>query len=42
MKKNQFALLCLTAVIMLAVWYIKSPLNNVSGNVDDSVIVNGE
>jgi hypothetical protein len=42
MKKNQFALLCLTAVIMLAVWYIKSPLNNVSGNVDDSVVVNGE
>jgi hypothetical protein len=27
---------------MLAVWYIKSPLNNVSGNVDDSVVVNGE
>ena len=42
MKKNQFALLCLTAVIMLAVWYIKSPLNNVSGNIDDSVVVNGE
>lgn len=43
MKKNQFALLCLTAVIMLAVWYIKSPLNSVSGNNDDnSVIVNGE
>ena len=42
MKKNQFALLCLTAVIMLAVWYIKSPLNNVSGNHDDSVIVSGE
>ena len=42
MKKNQFALLCLTAVIMLAVWYIKSPLNNISGNTDDSVIVSGE
>ena len=42
MKKNQFALLCLTAVIMLAVWYIKSPLNNISGNHDDSVIVSGE
>ena len=41
MKKNQIALLCLTAVIMLAVWYIKSPLNNVSGN-DDSVVVGGE
>lgn len=25
MKKNQFALLFLTAVIMLAVWYVKSP-----------------
>ena len=41
MKKNQIALLCLTAVIMLAVWYIKSPLNNVSGN-DNSVVVGGE
>ena len=26
MKKNQIALLCLTAVVMLAVWYIKSPV----------------
>lgn len=26
MKKNQIALLCMTAVIMLAVWYIKSPI----------------
>lgn len=41
MKKNQIALLCLTAVVMLAVWYIKSPLNSVNGD-DDSVIVNGE
>ena len=32
MKKNQIALLCLTAVIMLAVWYIKSP---VSADKDD-------
>lgn len=28
MKKNQIALLFLTLVVMLAVWYIKSPLNN--------------
>lgn len=40
MKKNQIALLCLTAVIMLAVWYIKSPLSNVSGN-DDTIAVGG-
>lgn len=42
MKKNQIALLCLTAVIMLAVWYIKSPLNDVNGDEDTSVIVNTE
>ncbi len=29
MKKNQFALIFLTLVVMLAVWYIKSPLNKV-------------
>lgn len=35
MKKNQFALIFLTVVTMLAVWYIKSPLeasNNDSNN----------
>lgn len=42
MKKNQIALLCLTAVIMLAVWYIKSPLNNVSGDTGQSTPVSGE
>ena len=40
MKKNQIALLCLTAVVMLAVWYIKSPLNSVSGS-DNTVTVVG-
>ena len=39
MKKNQIALLCLTAVVMLAVWYIKSPIGE-SPN-DDSIVVNG-
>lgn len=41
MKKNQIALLCLTAVVMLAVWYIKSPLNSVSGD-DNTITVGGE
>lgn len=41
MKKNQIALLCLTAVVMLAVWYIKSPLNQVGGNTDDTINVSG-
>ena len=41
MKKNQIALLCLTAVVMLAVWYIKSPLN-INKDDDNSVIVSGE
>ena len=40
MKKNQIALLCLTAVVMLAVWYIKSPLNSVAGD-DNTVTVGG-
>lgn len=31
MKKNQIALLFLTLIVMLAVWYIKSPLSE-SGN----------
>ena len=38
MKKNQIALLCLTAVVMLAVWYIKSPLN-INKDDDNSLIV---
>lgn len=42
MKKNQIALLCLTAVIMLSVWYIKSPLNNVNGDGDPSLPANTE
>ena len=41
MKKNQIALLCLTAVVMLAVWYIKSPLN-INKDDDNSLIVSGE
>lgn len=41
MKKNQIALLCLTAVVMLAVWYIKSPLNQVGGNSDNTTHVSG-
>ena len=41
MKKNQIALLCLTAVVMLAVWYIKSPLN-LNKDDDNSLIVSGE
>lgn len=40
MKKNQIALLCLTAVVMLAVWYIKSPLNS-NTTPDDTLIVGG-
>ncbi len=40
MKKNQIALLCLTAVVMLAVWYIKSPINSVSGD-DNTITVGG-
>lgn len=38
MKKNQIALLCLTAVIMLAVWYVKSPLNNKPSDGDIAVL----
>ena len=34
MKKNQIALMCLTAVIMLAVWYIKSPLSKKPSTTD--------
>ena len=40
MKKNQIALLCLTAVVMLAVWYNKSPINSVSGD-DNTITVGG-
>ena len=41
MKKNQIALLCLTAVVMLAVWYIKSPLNQVGDSGDNTINVSG-
>lgn len=34
MKKNQIALMCLTAVIMLAVWYIKSLLSKKPSTTD--------
>ena len=39
MKKNQIALLFLTLVVMLAVWYIKSPLNEGS---NDQTVNTGE
>ena len=38
MKKNQIALLFLTLVVMLAVWYIKSPLSG--ENIDQMVSTN--
>ena len=41
MKKNQIALLCLTAVVMLAVWYIKSPINSVNGGNGDNSVTAG-
>lgn len=38
-KKNQFVLIFLTIVTILAVWYIKTPLDaETSGGVDDSVV----
>lgn len=42
MKKNQFALIFLTLVVMLAVWYIKSPLNKVdkdNNNPTDAPVI---
>lgn len=42
MKKNQFALIFLTLVVMLAVWYIKSPLNKVdkdNNNPTDALVI---
>lgn len=39
MKKNQIALLFLTLVVMLAVWYIKSPLNE---GTNDQTVNTGE
>jgi hypothetical protein len=35
-KKNQLALVFLTVVVMLAIWYIKSPINASDNNKDDS------
>lgn len=35
MKKNQFALIFLTVVTMLAVWYIKSPLEASNNSTND-------
>ena len=38
-KKNQFVLIFLTIVTILAVWYIKTPLDaETSGDVDDDVV----
>jgi hypothetical protein len=34
-KKNQLALVFLTVVVMLAIWYIKSPINANDKNKDD-------
>lgn len=40
MKKNQFALIFLTLIVMLAVWYIKSPLaQKETGGIDDNSTV---
>lgn len=36
MKKRQFALIFMTLVIMLAVWYVKSPLNASKNKENDS------
>lgn len=33
MKKNQFALIFLTVITMLAVWYLKTPTSNGGGDV---------
>lgn len=33
MKKNQFALIFLTVITMLAVWYLKTPTSNDGGDV---------
>ena len=38
MKKNQFALIFLTVITMLAVWYLKSPTKNSGG--DDTPVIN--
>lgn len=38
MKRNQFALIFLTVVTMLAVWYIKSPLEASKNNGDDKMV----
>lgn len=38
-KRNQFVLIFLTIVTILAVWYIKTPLDaQTSGNVDNGVV----
>ena len=34
-EKNQLALVFLTVVVMLAIWYIKSPINANDKNKDD-------
>ncbi len=39
MKKNQFALIFLTVITMLAVWYLKSPTKN-NDNHDDTPVIN--
>jgi len=39
MKKNQFALIFLTVITMLAVWYLKSPTKN-NDNPDDTPVIN--
>lgn len=38
MKRNQFALIFLTVVTMLAVWYIKSPLEASKNNDSNEVV----
>lgn len=39
MKKNQLALIFLTLVVMLAVWFIKSPLTKQSGGGNTTPVV---
>lgn len=45
MKKNQFALIFLTLIVMLAVWYIKSPIHATdkgnTGNDDTTLTTSG-
>ena len=41
-KKNQFALIFLTIVTMLAVWYIKAPVSADKNNSDTTEVIESE